>query len=226
MDDTMLFMPPCCIANKLPKAAMVAPQRMLTFHTQGDVTMEKIYRAISQLMVGDHVLVLAMPAILPETAVFLQQCFERGWITHLILSSQKDYSNILGTHLWEWRDRILYTHNTNVRSVNSHMTFYNSKRAMVITGPMLDRPSNMLSTYSLMFYPNFAAWGKSSKDDWQNPLSNALLPDVLRMRKMVRADKLHKVTDETLLRFLELDFPPYPEPESRGNRADRYDFGN
>lgn len=41
MDDTLLFIPPCCVDSKLPRAVMQAPSRVLTFYTHGDVTDRK-----------------------------------------------------------------------------------------------------------------------------------------------------------------------------------------
>lgn len=93
MDDTLLFIPPCCVDKKLPKAVFQAPQRMLTFYTHGDVTMEKFYRAVSHLLVDAHVMVLSMPVVSFENFSFLQQCFERGWITHLILSTCRNVTS-------------------------------------------------------------------------------------------------------------------------------------
>ena len=57
MDDTLLFIPPCCVNKMLPKAMKEAPRRMLSFYTHGDVTAEKFYRAISYEMISRHVLV-------------------------------------------------------------------------------------------------------------------------------------------------------------------------
>ena len=67
MDDTLLFIPPCCVDKKLPRAVMQAPHRALTFYTHGDVTMEKFYRAVSYMVIDAHVMVIAMPAVEPET---------------------------------------------------------------------------------------------------------------------------------------------------------------
>ena len=104
MDDTLLFIPPCCVDKKLPKAVREAPRRMLTFYTHGDVTMEKFFRAIAYLMddAPSHkerhiVMGLCMPVRLYATAVFLQLWLERGCIHHLVLTTQRDMSNLLCT---------------------------------------------------------------------------------------------------------------------------------
>lgn len=222
MDDTLLFIPPCCVDKKLPKAVTQAPQRMLTFYTHGDVTMEKFYRAVSYLLVDPHVMVLTMPAMSTDTCVFLQQCFERKWITALVLSTARKCDEIVNKYLAEYADRILYTHSKDVSDTTSHMVLYNKDRALTLSGVLFDRPCPALECYVLMFYPNYNL--ASQTLDWGNPLRNILIPDVLRHRQQVRKDK-RKVTNTDLRLFLDCQFPPYKEKESDGSH-DYYSFAN
>lgn len=222
MDDTLLFIPPCCVDKKLPKAVTQAPQRMLTFYTHGDVTMEKFYRAVSYLLVDPHVMVLTMPAMSTDTCVFLQQCFERKWITALVLSTARKCDEIVNKYLAEYADRILYTHSKDVSDTTSHMVLYNKDRAFTLSGVMFDRPCPALECYVLMFYPNYNL--ASQTLDWGNPLRNILIPDVLRHRQQVRKDR-RKVANTDLRLFLDCQFPPYKEKESDGPH-DYYSFAN
>lgn len=222
MDDTLLFIPPCCVDKKLPKAVTQAPQRMLTFYTHGDVTMEKFYRAVSYLLVDPHVMVLTMPAMSTDTCVFLQQCFERKWITALVLSTARKCDEIVNKYLAEYADRILYTHSKDVSDTTSHMVLYNKDRALTLSGVMFDRPCPALECYVLMFYPNYNL--ASQTLDWGNPLRNILIPDVLRHRQQVRKDK-SKVANTDLRLFLDCQFPPYKEKETDGLH-DYYSFAN
>lgn len=209
MDDTLLFIPPCCVDKKLPKAVMQAPQRMLTFYTHGDVTMEKFYRAISHLLIDKHVMVLSMPLVTNETASFLSLCFERGWISRLVLSVQTDATKVLGKYLSDYRHMILYVESHDVTSLSSHMVLYNRDRALVLNGPMYDRPKldARLVCYSLTFYPSHSI--SSSKQDWGNPLRNALFPDVMRHRQQQFAHGVKRIEDKHFDSFLHLEFPPY-----------------
>lgn len=222
MDDTLLFIPPCCVDKKLPKAVTQAPQRMLTFYTHGDVTMEKFYRAVSYLLVDPHVMVLTMPAMSTDTCVFLQQCFERKWITTLVLSTARKCDEIVNKYLAEYSDRILYTHSKDVSDTTSHMVLYNKDRALTLSGVLFDRPCPALECYVLMFYPNYNL--ASQTLDWGNPLRNILMPDVLRNRQQVRKDK-RKVANTDLRLFLDCQFPPYKEKETDGPH-DYYSFAN
>ena len=207
MDDTLLFIPPCCVDKKLPQAVTQAPQRMLVFYTHGDVTMEKFYRAISFLVIDAHVMALSMPNANTDSFVFLQQCFERRWITHLILTTGNDCSKMVDKYLSDYKDKVLYTQSKDVTDVASHMVLYNYERAVVLTGLMTDRPytANLVS-YTLTFYPNFSLF--STKSDWSHPIRNVLFPDILRHRQQTHAS-LNKVQSPTLDHFLHFEFPPY-----------------
>ena len=207
MDDTLLFIPPCCVDKKLPQAVTKAPQRMLVFYTHGDVTMEKFYRAISFLVIDAHVMALSMPNVNSDSFVFLQQCFERRWITHLILTTANDCSKMVDKYLSDYKDKVLYTQSKDVTDVASHMVLYNDERAVVLTGLMTDRPytANLVS-YTLTFYPNFSLF--STKSDWSHPIRNVLFPDILRHRQQTHAS-LNKVQSPTLDHFLHFEFPPY-----------------
>ena len=207
MDDTLLFIPPCCVDKKLPQAVTQAPQRMLVFYTHGDVTMEKFYRAISYLVIDAHVMALSMPNVNSDSFVFLQQCFERRWITHLILTTANDCSKMVAKYLSDYKDKVLYTQSKDVTDVASHMVLYNYERAVVLTGLMTDRPytANLVS-YTLTFYPNFSLF--STKSDWSHPIRNVLFPDILRHRQQTHAS-LNKVQSPTLDHFLHFEFPPY-----------------
>ena len=83
MDDTLLFIPPCCVDQKLPKAVIQAPHSQLTFYTHGDVTAEKFYKALSHLMIDAHIMVLTMTSPKQETFMFLEQCFELRQVAEL-----------------------------------------------------------------------------------------------------------------------------------------------
>lgn len=210
MDDTLLFIPPCCVDNKLPKAVNQAPHRQLTFYTHGDVTVEKFYKAVSHLVIDSHIMVLTMPSPKQETFMFLEQCFERGWITHLILSTLYSCDSLLHKHLGEYADRIIYAQSDNVSFYSSHMVLYNQDRALTLNGPMFDRPQTdaALVSYTLVFHPSHLL---NSTSDWGNSLRNILFPDVLRQRKKIFAGGVKLIKDKTIDRFIHLEFPPFKE---------------
>ena len=210
MDDTLLFMPPCCVDKKLPKAVNQAPHRQLTFYTHGDVTVEKFYKAVSYLVIDTHVLVLTMPSPKQETFALLQQCFERGWITHLVLSTYRSCDSLMAKYLRDYTDRIIYAQSDDVSDLSSHMVLYNNDSALTLSGPMYDRPQMevRLAAYNLVLYPSHVL---STTADWGNPIRNILFPDVLRQRKKLFAAGVKLIKDKEIDRFVHLEFPPLRE---------------
>lgn len=210
MDDTLLFIPPCCVDNKLPKAVNQAPHRQLTFYTHGDVTVEKFYKAVSHLVIDSHVMVLTMPSPKQETFMFLEQCFERGWITHLVLSTYRSCDSLLAKHLGDYADRIIFAQSDDVSDLSSHMVLYNRDRALTLSGPMYDCPQidMRLVAYTIVFHPSHLL---NSTADWGNSLRNILFPDVLRQRKKMFAGGVKRITDREIDRFIHLEFPPLQE---------------
>jgi|UniRef100_UPI0040297B34 hypothetical protein len=223
MDDTLLFIPPCCVDKKLPKAILQAPSRVLNFYTHGDVTMEKFYRAVSFLVVDPHVMVLAMPNLKVGTMAFLCQCFERGWISHLVLSSCVDCGALLERYLPNYLNRVLFVQSEDVSDVNSHMVLYNDSKALMISGPMLDRPCGELTSYVMTFYPRYVSF--TDENDWGHPLRNILFPDVLRHRQQALKKK-NKLHSATLDHFLHMEFPPYAGVGDEEKNKDYYNFSN
>lgn len=207
MDDTLLFIPPCCVDKKLPKAIGQAPHRQLTFYTHGDVTVEKFYKAMSYLLIDAHVMVLTMPSPREESFALLQQCFERGWITRLVLSTYRSCDTLINKYLNAYTDRIIYAQSGDVSELSSHMVLYNKDRALTLSGPMYDRPQTdvRLAAYTLVFYPSLLL---NTTADWGNALRNILFPDVLRHRKKMFAGGIKRITDKEIDRFIHLEFPP------------------
>lgn len=208
MDDTLLFIPPCCVDKKLPKAVNQAPHRQLTFYTHGDVTVEKFYKAVSYLVVDSHVMVLTMTSPKQETFVFLQQCFEREWITHLVLSTYRSCDTLIAKYLGDYANRIIYTQSDDVSDLSSHMVLYNKDSALTLSGPMFDRKQMdvRLAAYTLVLYPSHVL---STASDWGNPIRNILFPDVLRLRQKMFARGMERIKDREIDRFLHLEFPPF-----------------
>ena len=210
MDDTLLFIPPCCVDKKLPKAIGQAPHRQLTFYTHGDVTVEKFYKAVSHLLMDAHVMVLTMPSPREESFALLRQCFERGWITRLVLSTYRSCDSLLAKYLSDYIDHIIYTQSDDVSDLSSHMVLYNKDRALTLSGPMYDRPQTdvRLAAYNLVLYPSHVL---STSSDWGNPIRNILFPDALRHRKKMFAGGLKRIKDKEIDRFIHLEFPPFIE---------------
>ena len=211
MDDTLLFIPPCCVDKKLPQAITQAPHRALSFYTHGDVTMEKFYRAASFLINDPHTLVVAMPIVFSETMSFFQQCFERGWITNLVLSTQRPADSLVERYLSGYRNHVLYVSSDDVTHNASHMVLYSHHQALILTGPMYSRVNSVLSAYTMTYHPSYRF--STSQLDWGNSVRNVLFVDTLRHRKYLRMRRINHLQSSALDRFIHMEFPPYQEDE-------------
>ena len=207
MDENGLFIPPCCVETKLPKAVMQAPRRSLSFYTHGDVTFEKFYSSVSYLVADPHVLVLSMPILTFATASYLAQCFERGWITDLIISTAKDITPLVEKYLTPYMSHILHMSAGNVSQFSAHMVLYTDKQSLSISGPMVESRMQGVSlvAYTLLYSPRFES---TTSQMWANTLLNILHPDILRARQ-TKPNTLN--LSNNLVRFLHLDMPPYKD---------------
>lgn len=212
MEDTLLFIPPCCVNKKLPRAIMQPPGRSLVFYTHADVTVEQFYRAIAYLVTGSQTLALSMSVANADMIYFLAQCFERGWVKFLVLSTARDCSALVERYLSDYKNRMLYACDKEISDVSSHMIIYSRDNALVLNGPMYDRSGNgiSLASYTSAFYPSYSLFGKNL--DWGHPLRNVLLPDVLRHRKMMMKNTM-RIKYVELEHFLHMEFPPYKDSE-------------
>lgn len=208
MDENLLFIPSCCVDKKLPTALFQAPRNFLCFYTHGDVMMEKFYRSVSHLVVNPHIMVLSMPFVANDTLAFIAQCFERKWITDLVLSTQRDYTNIVSKYLGDYSYHVSYVFDNNVSDLSSHLVLYNSEQSLIINGPMYDRPcyDKNLVAYTMMFFPSYCL--HSHNLDWGNSLRNVLFVESLSHRKKYMPVRNDKVISSALQHFIHMEFPP------------------
>lgn len=210
MQENMFYIQPCCVEKVLPKAIHNAPRGTLSFYTRSDVTMEGMYKAVSWMLDSVHVMALSMPDVTPVTAAYLSLCFERGWISDLILSTSRETTPLIDKYMSAFRNRILYRCSPEVSYLSSHMVLYSNKRALIIEGPMYDSPvlNNGLASYTAIYMPSYNTIVNTK--DYANPLLNSLYPDIMRMR-MVKPDVTR--LSNNLVRFINRQLPPYTDEE-------------
>lgn len=194
MDDTLLFIPPCCVDKKLPAAILQAPRYNLVFYTHGDVTWMDMYKAVAHL-VGDGATMVLTARWLSSTSIdYLCMCFERGWINNLVLTLSRPTPlvSMLERH---YGRKVLIAVSGQADSAFSHMVLYTKDKVLIINGPMFDDPVKMFHTvsYSATLYANRDVFTKA---DWGNPLRNILLPVTLIHRKAHTKEEL--LTSKTM----------------------------
>ena len=208
MSPDFHFLPPCCIKNKLPIAFRQSIDNSFFFYTHGDVVIEEFFKAAAPFFNSAPVLVLNARIVNEQLLHYLLHCFDRGWISDLILSTHVDKRDTVQGILRPYRTHVLYTCSKEVSHDNAHMVLYNRFSALAISGPMYSTVSDMKVTtvaYSAFFYENIDIFSRS---ECGNPLLNILLPDVMRHRKFIKQSERQHLDPEIQL-FLEHTFPPH-----------------
>lgn len=180
---------PCCV-HKLVRALHEAPHRVLTFHTYGDVVFEKFYHALACLMADTHVLVLTMERLDIPTANYLRHCFDRCWITDLVLTTRQDNEALVRSTLENYLTHVSYTHSPSISPTSGQMVLYTSPaaespaqmQALILSGNIPYKVNGELTTYTLQFQPSVPALVTGDCGDW---LANALLPLTMLHRPKV-----------------------------------------
>jgi hypothetical protein len=70
----------CCCHNQLPDLASKSRGRVVPYHTNGDVTLENVLRAVSCLVGKSQVTIIA-PALTNAIAKYLKFGYRRNWYT-------------------------------------------------------------------------------------------------------------------------------------------------
>ena len=81
----MSYVEPCCADKQLPKLLRENANKIVTFQTSGDVTVEKLLGAIGWLAGQTHELVLMMPDVDIKLLRHLCWMVRRGWTTKATL---------------------------------------------------------------------------------------------------------------------------------------------
>lgn len=160
---------PCCM-QKVVKAVMEAQNRILTFHTYGDVSLEGMYKGIANLIAGPHVAVITMTELDISTADYLRHCFARGWFTDLVLTTSKNCKALVESTLSEYIEHVSYTYTEHVTNASGQMVLYSSpaesseipRQLLILNGEILNSKSKKgyLLTYTLLFQakiPNYVS---------------------------------------------------------------------
>lgn len=75
-----MIIEPCCVPKQLPNLADASFGRVMPFHTNGDVVLEDVLRAVSNLC-GPSEVTLVLPEVNFRLAQVLKHGHERGWWT-------------------------------------------------------------------------------------------------------------------------------------------------
>lgn len=146
-----------CLHNELPKLIRSNPDRLVMFHTNGDVPATLVIESVAPL-IGTH----ALTIITPKVAIPLLRLIHRGmsqhWITNARILTNEDQQDYIITHL-SCADApgasVLTIHDKRITPSSSLLLMEGKDSTLAITGYLppasladLDQPFQ-LTTHTL-----------------------------------------------------------------------------
>lgn len=190
-----MYIQPCCIDKELPP---IARQPFAFFQSNGDWTVEKLMKAISQLVEGS-VCVL----VLPEVNVFLLRTLNtylaKEWYKSLILLTADNQAAMVRAEFGRNLPRVQYAHHKQV--MDGQFLLTNFKQHLVVQGPLLLDNDFTLCNYSSSFgniYDKDSDRAALTMSAFKASL-DAVIPR-LRMHTDIASD------DEQIHKLISLDF--------------------
>lgn len=141
-------MEPCCISRTLPP--LLRQYQWLPWQSNGDVTIDKIFKAVSHLAGDRLTITLALPAV--DTAVLrlLTWYWQRGWLTSAAILTATDQTQFIRSGLPREMAVTIASHDS-VESLDGMVWFQGEKSNVVVTGPLLTAVTPGLCTYNTYF---------------------------------------------------------------------------
>lgn len=146
-----MIIEPCCANKQLPRLLTGIRNNSVTFQTHGDVLFERLYKAIACFVTDPCVMVLTINDCDTMTYRLLRQCFDREWISHLIIATHTDNSIAIRRELAPYLDRISHTASTLIGYHSEQMLLYGKSQQLLLQGPLLLVQRPQLTQYSLAF---------------------------------------------------------------------------
>ena len=86
------FQEPCCIENTLP--ILLRQYGLVTWQSNGDVTFEKIMKAVACMAGNELNIIVAVPMIDVPMLRYLRWFQQRGWLKDLTVLTQKQQTRL------------------------------------------------------------------------------------------------------------------------------------
>lgn len=124
-----MYQEPCCIERTLPQLLKEHP--LCTWQTNGDVTFDKIVKAISYLAGNSISTTLMLPTIDIQILRVLAWLHSRGWLKSVSILTKKDQSELINAELQNMEDKSAYNHS---RVVEDLLVIKGEKNTVVVQG--------------------------------------------------------------------------------------------
>lgn len=94
---TMSYIEPCCADRQMPQ--LLRGHKTAFFQTAGDVTVQKMMKAVSHMAGSEMEMVLVLQAVDIRLLRYIKQYFTKGWFTSLLLMTLEDQQQMVTAEL-------------------------------------------------------------------------------------------------------------------------------
>lgn len=106
----MSYIEPCCCDRQMP--ALVKSHKTAFFQTAGDVTVQKMMKAVSHMAGSQMEMILVAQAVDIKLLRYVKTYFSRGWFTHLLLLTREEQADLVSKELKG--QNVTYAHDPSI----------------------------------------------------------------------------------------------------------------
>ncbi len=141
--DNFGFQEPCCIENTLP--ILLRKYGLVTWQSNGDVTFEKIMKAVACMAGNELSVVLVVPEIDIPMLRYLRWLNQRGWLLRLAILTQKNQQELIRGEMPADMDLAIYNHKSVTEGT---IIIYGENNTVVVLGSLHSAVTPALENYT------------------------------------------------------------------------------
>ena len=145
MEHTIMI-EPCCCERQVPAAVDANNGRVIVF-SNGDVTVNNWFKAVSYMAGPNHKLTMVVKEIDQVLARWLKNWLQRGWTTEARITTQKDSAEVVKEELGSLSERVSLAVDKTVG--DELIAFEGERGCTMVCGRMLAAPQPGLSVYAI-----------------------------------------------------------------------------
>ncbi len=129
----LMYQEPCCIERTLP--ILIRQYGYLPWQSNGDITIEKIMKAVSHLAGNALSISLCIPVIDIATLRLLRWYFNRGWLQQLTILTTDDQAELIRTEL-STNLPVTIANHTSVTDTSTLLVIKGELQTVIVQGPL------------------------------------------------------------------------------------------
>lgn len=147
--DKFSYQEPCCIERTLP--ILLRKYGLLPWQSNGDITTEKIFKAVSHLAGNSLEISLCIATIDIPTLRLIAWYHKRGWLTHLSIITSNDQTELIRAELPAELPVTIASH-TSVSDTSPMLLFKGELQTVIVQGPLHALPATTATREQFITY--------------------------------------------------------------------------